>query len=58
MSRCISFGMNILGYDPYVNEEMFKEKEVKIVDLDQLTKMSDFISIHVPLNADTKTFLI
>ena len=58
MSRCISFGMNILGYDPYVNEEMFKEKEVKIVDLDQLTKMSDFISIHVPLNADTKDLLI
>ena len=54
MSRCISFGMNILGYDPYVNKEMFKEKEVKIVDLDQLTKMSDFISIHVPLNEDTK----
>ena len=54
MSRCISFGMNVLGYDPFVNKEMFKDGEIEIVDLDRLTEQSDFISIHVPLNSDTK----
>ena len=53
MSRCISFGMNVLGYDPFVNKEMFKDGEIEIVDLDRLTEQSDFISIHVPLNSDT-----
>ena len=51
MSRCISFGMNVLGYDPFVNKEMFKDGEIEIVDLDRLTEQSDFISIHVPLNS-------
>ncbi|MDC0645946.1 phosphoglycerate dehydrogenase [bacterium] len=54
MDRCRSFGMNMIGFDPYVSQDMFREDEIKIVDLDTLTKTADFISVHVPLNDHTR----
>ena len=55
MSRSLPFGMNILGYDPFVNQKMFNEDEIRIVELDELLEQSDFITIHVPLNSATKS---
>ena len=54
MQRCRSFGMKIIGYDPFVNEDMFSKNEIEIVELDSLTSRSDYISVHVPLNDNTK----
>tara|TARA_Y100001934_G_scaffold55912_1_gene68989 strand:- start:12499 stop:14076 length:1578 start_codon:yes stop_codon:yes gene_type:complete len=54
IERALSFGMNILGYDPYVNKDLFNNDRVKIVDIDELTKNSDIITLHVPLNDSTK----
>lgn len=44
-------GMNILAYDPFPNEEL--KKRVKFVELDELYKNSDIISLHCPLTKDT-----
>jgi len=46
--------MKILGFDPYVNQELFDSKEVEIVSLDDLTKRSDYVTIHVPKNKSTE----
>ena len=54
ISRALSFDMKILGYDPYVNKELFNNDKVEIVDIDELTKNSDIITLHVPLNDSTK----
>ncbi len=54
MARCRSFGMNILGFDPYMSQDMFNPEEVKIVDLDELTANSDYITVHVPLTDATR----
>lgn len=54
IQRSRSFNMNILGYDPYVSQEMFNEDEVKVVDLDTLTAESDYITLHVPFTDSTK----
>lgn len=54
MDRCRSFGMKMIGYDPFVNQDMFREDEIKIVDLDTLTETADFITLHVPLNDHTR----
>lgn len=46
-----AFGMNILAYDEYPNDE---GKEIgQYVGLDQLLASSDVISLHVPLFPDT-----
>lgn len=54
IKRALAFDMNILGFDPYVSQEHFDESEVKVVSLDELTKNSDFVSLHVPLNDATR----
>ncbi|MBT7376770.1 MAG: phosphoglycerate dehydrogenase [Candidatus Marinimicrobia bacterium] len=54
IKRAHGFEMKILGYDPYVNQEMFNPEKVKVVDIDELTAESDFISVHVPLTDNTR----
>jgi D-3-phosphoglycerate dehydrogenase len=51
--RAKGFGLRILGHDPYVSGELFRQMGVEQVDLDTLLRESDFLSIHVPLNAET-----
>ena len=43
-----AFGMKILGYDLYPNEQATKEYNVKFTDFETLLKESDIISIHAP----------
>ena len=54
MDRCLSFGMQILGYDPFVNEDILSEKDITLMNLDEIVKRSDFISLHIPLNDETR----
>ena len=54
IKRAQGFEMKILGYDPYVNQEMFNSEKVKVIDIDELTIKSDFVSVHVPLTEHTR----
>ena len=49
-----AFGMNILAYDPYLPEEKMVENGAKKVTLEELCQKSDVISVHVPLNEETR----
>ncbi|AIF68541.1 2-hydroxyacid dehydrogenase [Palaeococcus pacificus DY20341] len=44
-----AMGMSILLYDPYPNEERAKEVGGKFVELEELLKESDVVTLHVPL---------
>jgi len=48
------FGMKVLAYDPFPNQEYAAEKGFTYVDLPQLYKQSDIISLHCPLTPETK----
>ena len=54
ITRCKSFGMKVIGYDPYVNGENFEKGEIEILDLDSVIKSADYITLHIPLNSSTK----
>lgn len=43
------FGMNVLAYDIYPKQELVEKYEVKYLELDELIKESDVISLHAPL---------
>ncbi len=49
-----AFGMEILCYDPYIKPETASECGVEKVELDALMQRSDFISVHCPLNDETR----
>jgi len=54
ITRCLGFKMKVLGYDPFVNQEMFDSEKTIITDLKTLVQKSDYISIHIPYNKETK----
>ncbi len=48
------FGMIILGYDPFVSSDKAGVPWVQMVDLPELLRSSDFVSVHVPLMEQTQ----
>ncbi|HVS58158.1 MAG TPA: 2,3-bisphosphoglycerate-dependent phosphoglycerate mutase [Candidatus Saccharimonadales bacterium] len=46
------FGMKVLAFDPFPNDEKAKEFNFEYVDLDRLAAESDVISLHAPLTGD------
>ncbi|MGN1304556.1 MAG: phosphoglycerate dehydrogenase [Oscillospiraceae bacterium] len=56
-NAAIALGMKVVGYDPFlsVKAALSLEPSVKTVsDVKELYAVSDYITIHVPYNADTK----
>ena len=52
--RALAFEMKVLAYDPYVSPEKAQSMGVEMADLDTIFKEADFITVHLPLNKDTK----
>ena len=51
--RALAFGMRLVAYDPYVSADRAKHMGVELMGLDELIGVSDFVSVHLPKNADT-----
>jgi D-3-phosphoglycerate dehydrogenase len=51
--RLAAFGMQIIAYDPYVPTARAAQLGVRLVSLDELLAEADFISVHLPKNAET-----
>ena len=55
LKKCKGLEMNIFVYDPFVSEEEIKKVGgTKINDLNESLNKMDAISIHMPLNENTK----
>ena len=48
------FGMNVLAYDNWKDEEYAENKGFEYVELDRIYKESDIISLHCPLTNESK----
>ncbi|SBW28043.1 phosphoglycerate dehydrogenase [Protofrankia symbiont of Coriaria ruscifolia] len=51
--RLAAFGMKIVAYDPYVSVGRAAQLGVRLVDLDELLRISDVITIHLPKTPET-----
>ena len=54
--RAAAFGMRVLFSDPFVPDGKFSNLGTK-VELDQLLRESDFVSLHPPLTAQTRKMI-
>ncbi len=52
--RAKSFEMNVIGCDPFVSDDYAKRLGIELVSFEDLLKRSDYITLHVPANKDTK----
>lgn len=50
----LGFGMKIIAYDPFPNTKWAQEKNIEYVDLEEIFKRSDVLSLHCPLTEETK----
>lgn len=58
-ARAKAFGMNLIGYDPYLPpyETACTEFGVCMTTLEEVLAQSDFISLHLPLNDATRNLI-
>ncbi len=52
--RARAFGMNLIGYDPFVAPVIARENEVTLVPIDDIFRQSDFLTLHVGLTSQTE----
>jgi D-3-phosphoglycerate dehydrogenase / 2-oxoglutarate reductase len=55
--RAAAFGMNVVVYDPNVSEEELTHGDAEPVSLQDLFAWSDFLSLHLPLNVQTRDLI-
>ena len=47
------FDLDLVVYDPYVDQEVADEYDADIVEFDELLELSDAVTIHAPLTEET-----
>jgi len=52
--RAASFGMNLIGYDPFVAPVIARENNVTLVPIEEIFKTSDYLTLHVGLTTQTE----
>lgn len=52
--RAKAFGMDIIGYDPFMTEERAEKLGVKLGSVEDIVRNADFITVHTPLTPETK----
>jgi D-3-phosphoglycerate dehydrogenase / 2-oxoglutarate reductase len=55
--RLKGFEVELIAYNPFATEEQTRSLGVEPVSLDDLLRRSDFISVHTPLNNDTRNLI-
>jgi len=51
------FEMEVLAYDPYIADEAFERHHARKMELDDLVAQADVITVHVPLNGETRNMI-
>lgn len=55
--RAKGFDMKVMAYDPYWPEEFAKANDIQQADPETIFRNADFISLHLPLMAETEGFV-
>lgn len=51
--RLAGFGVHLLAYDPYVNHTRAAELGARVVELDELIRSADVVTVHLPKTPET-----
>ena len=56
-TRAQAFGMKTIGFDPVLSQDAASKLHVELVSLDEIYRRSDYITVHTPLNNETRSLL-
>ena len=51
------FNAKIIAYDPFIDSSVGNKFDVQLLDIKEIFQLADIISIHLPLNVNTKNLL-
>ena len=58
IKRCLGFEMNVFVFDPFVSREFIEKRGgTKVDNLSEASKDMDAMSLHIPLNDETKNII-
>ena len=57
IERALGLQMKVVAYDPFLSEDRADKLGVEKVELDELLRRADFITLHVPLTEKTRNIL-
>lgn len=49
-----AFGLKVVAFDPFMPQEAAESMDVELLELNEVCKKSDFVSVHAPLMETTK----
>jgi D-3-phosphoglycerate dehydrogenase / 2-oxoglutarate reductase len=52
--KAMAFGMKVVAHDPYVSADSARALGVELASFDRLLEISDYVSVHAPLTAQTR----
>ena len=52
-----AFGMVTIGYDPYLSAEIAAKNGIKLVELEEIYKAADYITVHIPKTDETSNMI-
>src|SRR5688572_11830100 len=55
--RAVGLRMKVIAYDPFLSEERAMDLGVEKVELDELFRRADFITLHTPLTDKTRNVI-
>lgn len=55
--RAKAFGMEVIGFDPFMTEERAEKLGVTLGTVDDIARKADFITVHTPLTNDTRNII-
>lgn len=55
--RAIGLRMKVIAFDPFLSQERAKDLGVEKVDVDELFRRADFITLHTPLTDKTRNII-
>jgi len=56
-ARARGFEMEVVAYDPFLDEQAARRLEVELLPIDDLLARADVVTLHVPLSEQTKNLL-
>ena len=55
--RAKALAMRVIAYDPFISREAATPLGVELVELEEVFRRSDFLTVHVPLGPDTRNMV-
>ena len=57
VDRCLGMKMKVVAFDPFITPEAATQLGCELVELDELYRRADYVSVHVPLSDATRNLI-